>query len=157
MGESWNLDEAALVAWGESIGRSIRAPLVIALRGDLGAGKTTLARAIARGAGVPGPIPSPTYNLLFRYPADRGIDLVHIDLYRIEDEEEVWILGWSDLPAENEVVLIEWPERVEGLVPEPRWEVGLEEASDPGKRLVTVEVVGNPHSISLPGGVDAIG
>src|SRR5215217_5564372 len=110
------LSEAELEAWGERIGREAKPPLLLALRGDLGAGKTTLARAVARGAGVDGPVPSPTYNLLFRYDTPRGLVIVHLDLYRIENPDEVWELGWGDLPAEDELVLVEWPERAEALL-----------------------------------------
>jgi tRNA threonylcarbamoyladenosine biosynthesis protein TsaE len=97
--DHYELDEAGVRAWGERIGREAGAPLVLALRGDLGAGKSTLARAVARGAGLDGPIPSPTYNLLFRYRTPRGPSLVHVDLYRLDDPEEVWELGWAELPA----------------------------------------------------------
>ncbi|HET7321712.1 MAG TPA: tRNA (adenosine(37)-N6)-threonylcarbamoyltransferase complex ATPase subunit type 1 TsaE [Longimicrobiaceae bacterium] len=145
------LTEPELQAWGESIGRSARAPLVLALRGDLGAGKSTLARAVARGAGVEGPIPSPTFNLLFRYSAADGREVAHLDLYRLEDAEEVWELGWAELPAENELVLIEWPERAEDLLPEPRWEVRLEEVSDPDRRRVEAHAVGDPNPLPAPG------
>src|SRR5690606_2895198 len=77
-----NLAEEDLLAWGEELGASIDSPAVLVLRGDLAAGKTTLARAIARGAGVRGTIPSPTYNLLFRYELPNGAAVVHVDLYR---------------------------------------------------------------------------
>jgi tRNA threonylcarbamoyladenosine biosynthesis protein TsaE len=149
--ESWTMDEDGLVAWGEALGRTARTPLVIALRGDLGAGKTTLARAIARGAGVSGPIPSPTYNLLFRYPGSPGVQVVHVDLYRLEDPDEVWALGWSELPADDEVVLIEWPERAERFVPAPRWDVRLTEPGDPALRRLAVTPVGDPPPLRLPG------
>ncbi|MEX2569772.1 MAG: tRNA (adenosine(37)-N6)-threonylcarbamoyltransferase complex ATPase subunit type 1 TsaE [Gemmatimonadota bacterium] len=160
------LTESDVTAWGEQIGRTAAVPLVIALRGDLGAGKTTLARAIARGAGISGPVPSPTYNLLIRYRGKRGVAVVHVDLYRLEDPEEVWELGWSELPEEDEMVLIEWPERAEGLLPEPRWEITLSEVEEgeageqPGPRAmiepralrrVEVRPVGEPPPIPLPG------
>jgi tRNA threonylcarbamoyladenosine biosynthesis protein TsaE len=144
------LDEAALRAWGERVGREARPPLVLALRGDLGAGKTTLARAIARGAGVEGPVPSPTYNLLFRYDTPRGLRLAHLDLYRLDDPGEVWELGWAELPDDDEVVMIEWPERAEALLPAPRWEVRLQEADRPDRRRLTLEPVGGPGRLPLP-------
>lgn len=144
------LDEPALVDWGTRIGETVGTPAVIALRGDLGAGKTTLARAVARGAGVVGRIPSPTFNLLFRYSGGRGVEVVHIDLYRLRDPEEVWALGWSELPGTDEIVLIEWPERAEELLPVPRWEVHLEEADDPERRRVRVERVGEPGELPSP-------
>lgn len=146
------LDETGLTRWGEEIGRQAVTPLVLTLRGDLGTGKTTLARAIARGAGVGGHVPSPTYNLLFRYPSTGGRTIVHLDLYRIEDEEEIWELGWSELPGEDEVVIVEWPERAETMLPEPRWEIELSESGDPNTRNVRVRPVGDPGHIPLPGG-----
>jgi tRNA threonylcarbamoyladenosine biosynthesis protein TsaE len=148
--ESPGLDEPSMIRWGEAIGRSAVAPLVLTLSGDLGAGKTTLARAIGRGAGVRGAMPSPTYNLLFRYPTDRGFNLVHIDLYRLDREDDVWELGWSELPAEDEIVLIEWPARAQGLLPSPRWDVVLTEADDPALRTVVLKAVGGPAPIVAP-------
>lgn len=143
------LDEDQLIAWGVRIGDGVEAPIVLDLRGDLGAGKTTLARAIAQGAGVTGTIPSPTYNLLFRYPATRGREVVHIDLYRLDDPEEVWVLGWSELPSDTGIVLIEWGERAEELMPEPRWQVRLTEGSDAEHRGVQVEAIGSPPPLPL--------
>jgi tRNA threonylcarbamoyladenosine biosynthesis protein TsaE len=148
----WLLSEEELVGWGERVGATATAPLVIALRGDLGAGKTTLARAIARGAGVAGPIPSPTYNLLFRYPAARGVDVVHLDLYRLAAADEVWALGWSELPGEDDLLLVEWPERAEHLLPRPRWEVHLAAADDPGVREMTWRRVGDAPPLEPPVG-----
>lgn len=146
------LTEDEMERWGERVGREAPVPLVLALRGDLGAGKSTLARAVARGAGVEGPVPSPTFNLLFRYETPRGVSLAHLDLYRLEDPEEVWALGWADLPEEREMVLIEWPERAERLLPEPRWEVELAEVEDPERRRVAVSPVGGPPPLPpLPG------
>ena len=138
------LTEEEMEAWGRRVGREAAPPLVLALRGDLGAGKSTLARAIARGAGIEGPVPSPTFNLLFRYEAPRGVRVAHLDLYRLERPEEVWELGWAELPAPDELALIEWPERAEGLLPEPRWEVEIEESVDPDRRLLSVRPVGAP-------------
>jgi tRNA threonylcarbamoyl adenosine modification protein YjeE len=138
------LTEDELARWGRRIGAEARTPLVLALRGDLGAGKSTLARAVAHGAGVQGDVPSPTFNLVFRYDTPRGIQLQHLDLYRLERPEEVWELGWAELGAEGELVLIEWPQRAEALLPVPRWEVELEEEADPAVRRVAVRPVGEP-------------
>ncbi len=120
------LTEPMLEAWGERIGMSVGVPIFLALRGQLGAGKSVLARAVARGAGVSGHMPSPTFNLLYRYHAARGIDVVHLDLYRLDDPSEVWELGWAELGAGEEIVLVEWPERAEALLPPDRWDVWLE-------------------------------
>ena len=138
------LSETEMEAWGECVGREPALPLVLALHGDLGAGKSTLARAIARGFGIEGPVPSPTFNLLFRYDGPRGDTLAHLDLYRLEDPEEVWELGWADLPGERELVLIEWPERAESLLPRPRWRIDIQEVDDPARRRLSLRAVGDP-------------
>lgn len=138
------LSEQALQEWGGRIGAEVRTPLVLCLRGDLGAGKSTLARAIAHGAGVEGDVPSPTYNLLFRYDLPAGGTLWHLDLYRLEDEEEVWELGWAELGGAGDLVLIEWPERAERLLPPVRWEIELTEEAGPAVRAVAARAVGDP-------------
>ena len=138
------LTEGDLVRWGERIGREVPAPLFLALRGPLGAGKSVLARAVARGAGVEGPLPSPTFNLVFRYEAPAA-EVVHLDLYRIRDPGELRELGWDELGTGSEIVLVEWPERAGDQLPEDRWEVELrvpEGSSD--RRTVTVRKVGDP-------------
>jgi tRNA threonylcarbamoyl adenosine modification protein YjeE len=138
------LSEEEMRAWGERIGGEARTPLVIALRGDLGAGKSTLARAVAHGAGVVGDVPSPTFNLVYRYPTPRGVQVAHLDLYRLEDPSEVWELGWDELGAPDDLVLIEWPQRAETLLPSPRWEVEIVDFGDPSVRRVRAHPVGDP-------------
>jgi tRNA threonylcarbamoyl adenosine modification protein YjeE len=123
---------------------------VLALRGELGAGKSVFARAIARGAGVTGGIPSPTFNLLFRYETPRGVTVSHLDLYRLEDREEVWELGWRELGDGNEIVLIEWPQRAEELLPGRRWDIRIEAGSSDDTRIVTAEPANAPHPLPPP-------
>ena len=137
--DSATLAQPDLEAWGRAVGRgavagSVPLPLVLALRGPLGAGKSVLARAIARAAGVTSAMPSPTYNLLFTYAADAGLRVHHLDLYRLEDPDDVWELGWQELGEGEQIVLIEWPERAESLLPPDRWDVRLDfvPARDPG-------------------------
>lgn len=126
-------------------------PLFVALRGDLGAGKSVLARAIARGAGVTAPMPSPTFNLLYRYDAPRdNAEVYHLDLYRLEVPEEVWELGWRELGIDGQIVLVEWPERAEALLPEPRWEITLTEADDPLLRRVECKAFGPVTALPQP-------
>ena len=128
----------------------MRTPVILALRGQLGAGKSVLARALARGAGVQGAMPSPTFNLLFRYESPRGLTISHLDLYRLEDPEEVWELGWRELGDGNEIVLIEWPERAEHLLPHRRWDVYLEPGNADNTRLLTAHPNDNPPSLPQP-------
>lgn len=143
--------EAELVAWGRRIGREVETPVVVGLRGPLGAGKSVLARAVARGAGVRSPLPSPSFNLLFRYHGRRGVDVVHVDLFRIENADEVWELGWGELGGPSELVLIEWPERAESLLPGDRWDVILSPPpGQPWLREVAVVRRGRPPELPLP-------
>src|SRR3989344_6375005 len=95
---------------------------VLGLRGDLGAGKTTLAQGIARELGVIEHVTSPTFILERIYklglPEAKWERLVHIDAYRLDDEKELKHLGWQALLADPaNLILIEWPERVEGSMP----------------------------------------
>lgn len=145
------LSERDLVEWGEKIGREVELPLFIGLQGQLGAGKSVLARAIAHGAGVEGAIPSPTFNLVFQYPARAGeASVIHMDLYRVRDPEELWELGWETLGSGPDLALVEWPERAGSYLPEDRWEIDLSVAEpDALHRIVQVHRVGNPPH--LPG------
>lgn len=143
------LTEAELEAWGRAIGSAVDPPLVLALRGELGAGKSVLARAVARGAGVAGALPSPTFNLVYRYETARGVVVHHLDLYRLEDPEEVWELGWAELGEDRDVVLIEWPERAESLLPARRWDIYLE-IPEPGAAVRRVRAVRRGDAPPLP-------
>lgn len=139
------LTEAELVSWGKEIGRTVETPVFLALRGPLGAGKSVLARAIARGAGVVGPLPSPTFNLLFRYRSARAIEVVHVDLYRLNSPAELRELGWDELGEPGELVIVEWPERAAEQLPPDRWDVMLDHCpGEPGRRSVSVLRVGCP-------------
>ena len=139
-----------MVRWGKAIGAGARTPLFLLLRGPLGSGKSVLARSIAHGAGVEGAVPSPTFNLVFRYPSSRGVEIVHMDLFRLTDPDELGELGWQDLGGQDELVLVEWPDRAEGLLPEHRWEITLGPVSgDQQARTVSVSRFGVPQY--LPG------
>jgi tRNA threonylcarbamoyl adenosine modification protein YjeE len=144
------LSETELIRWGEQVGRQVSPPLFVGLRGGLGAGKSVLARAIARGAGVEETMPSPTFNLVFRYATPQGNGVVHMDLYRLRRSDELWELGWEELGAEDEIVLVEWPERAGELLPSDRWDVELSMPREGGDvREVRVTRVGDPPH--LPG------
>ncbi len=113
-------DLAAMAAFGTRIGSRLEAGDVIALEGQLGAGKTTLARAIIAGCGYRGEVPSPTFTLIETYdpPATR-LPLVHADFYRLDDPAEVRELGLADY-RDGAALIAEWPERGGGFGTEPQ-------------------------------------
>jgi tRNA threonylcarbamoyl adenosine modification protein YjeE len=121
---------------------------VIALGGPLGAGKSVLARAIGEGAGVVDAMPSPTFTLLQRYAASKNREVAHLDLYRLAAPDELWELGWMHIPGENDVVLVEWPERAGDLLPADYWRIDLHIPSgEPLLREVEIARVGDPSPL----------
>ena len=107
-------DADATAGFAERLATTAPVPAVVHLHGDLGAGKSTLARAWLRALGVQGAIRSPTYTLVERYPLSSG-EALHLDLYRIGDGAELEFLGLDDVDAA--LWLVEWPERGEGSLP----------------------------------------
>ena len=118
-------DEAATERLGGSLARHLRARDIVALQGGLGAGKTTLARAILRAASGDADlvVPSPTFTLVEVYDTPRG-PFWHFDLYRLEAPEQVFELGWEEARVDG-VALIEWAERLGPLLPADRLTVTL--------------------------------
>ena len=110
------LTEPALVAWGQEFGRAIRYPRLVALTGDLGAGKTTLVRAIARAQGALEPVTSQSYGIVREYVSPRG-NVFHLDLYRLAGPQDLPQIGWEDILRLKALVLVEWPERALGALP----------------------------------------
>jgi tRNA threonylcarbamoyladenosine biosynthesis protein TsaE len=109
-------DEAATLALGAHLSRSLAAPLLVYLQGDLGAGKTTLMRGLLRGLGYAGRVKSPTYTLLESYDLP-GFTLNHFDLYRLCDPREWLEAGFDELCGRDSVCVIEWPQRAAGALP----------------------------------------
>lgn len=111
--------EAAQEAFGARLSAALPGgAMVVFLEGNLGAGKTTLVRGILRGFGYRGGVKSPTYTLMEPYEIG-GRRCAHLDLYRLGDPEELEFLGLRDLLGEEQLVLIEWPERGAGVLPAP--------------------------------------
>lgn len=130
-------DEAATEQLGATLAARLKPGDVVALKGDLGAGKTTLARAIIRAAaGDPDLIvPSPTFTLVETYDTPSGT-YWHFDLYRLETPEQVFELGWEEALADG-IVLLEWPERLGALLPE-HLEIALEVDGNGRRALLDV-------------------
>ena len=117
-------DEAATLALGAALARAIEPGLVVYLRGELGAGKTTLVRGALRALGWQGPVKSPTYTLVEVYAVSR-LDLHHFDFYRFRDPRE-WIdAGFRESFNGLTTSLIEWPEKAAGLLPPADLEIAL--------------------------------
>lgn len=120
------LDEAQMQDWAERLADALPAGAVLALHGELGAGKTTLVRALCARRGVlePGDVTSPTFAILHEYPGKRGV-VLHADLYRLRSEGELDQLGWDELIAGADLVCVEWPERAADRLPSDRFELVL--------------------------------
>lgn len=110
--------EALGAALARAVPRVLNRACVLFLRGELGAGKTTLARGFLRGAGITGAVRSPTYQLMELYETT-GYDVVHLDLYRLGGAGDVDALGLRDFEHGGTVWLVEWPEKAEGALPAP--------------------------------------
>ncbi len=100
----------------QDIARRLKAPAWVYLTGDLGAGKTTFAQHLIAALGYPDTVKSPTYALMEHYQTP-AFPVLHMDLYRLSDPEELHFLGLDDALADNPVVLVEWPERGAGVLP----------------------------------------
>ena len=124
-------DAAATEHLGARLAGHLPAQAVVELHGDLGAGKSTLARALLRALGVTGTIRSPTYTLVEQYPLATGGMALHLDLYRIGDPGELEFLGLD--AGEIRLWLVEWPERGRGGLPQPDLRIELDVAGD-GRR-----------------------
>jgi tRNA threonylcarbamoyladenosine biosynthesis protein TsaE len=125
-----------LVAWGERFGRAARPPLVVAISGDLGAGKTTLVQAICHGFGVRGEVTSPTYAIVHEYVGALG-PVYHLDLYRLANEDELTNVGWDDIVGAHALVLVEWAERAGARLPVAHGPLETEYVTgDPARRLL---------------------
>ena len=109
-------DPAATQSLGARLAASLGNPAVVYLRGDLGAGKSALARAMLLALGAPGPIKSPTYTLVERHRLAQG-EAAHLDLYRIAQAAELEFLGLQEALPDLQLVLVEWPERGLGALP----------------------------------------
>jgi tRNA threonylcarbamoyladenosine biosynthesis protein TsaE len=135
----WNagaLDEAEMRALARRLATGAREGGMIHLEGDLGAGKTTFARALLTSLGVGERVKSPTYSLIETYRVD-DLDAHHLDLYRIADAGELEWLGLADLWTTAALVLVEWPERGRGALPAPDLVLHLRHAGD--RREVSAE------------------
>lgn len=120
---------------GREIGARLKAPVLVLLSGDLGAGKTTLTKGIASGLGAANQddVTSPTFTLVHRY--DGRARVYHVDLYRIGDFHDLETLGLEDIFAEKAVVIVEWPDKLTLRTDWPTVRIRLEHVSEDSRRI----------------------
>lgn len=157
MTEQWLPDPEAQIAFGMRLAGLLPPGLVVYLDGDLGTGKTTLARGVLAGLGHRGAVRSPTYTLLEPYELGER-RLYHLDLYRLGDPQELEYLGLRDLLAQDAVWIVEWPERGFGVLPSPDLQVDIRYAASGRRlRLSARTPVGQSVIDALKGGAGADG
>ena len=124
------------VARGREIGAELKPPVLVLLSGDLGAGKTTLTKGIASGAGAAreDDVTSPTFTLVHKYQGTKRV--YHVDLYRVGDFHDLETLGLEDIFSENSIVIVEWPDRLRLRTDWPVLRIGLEHVSEDVRRIV---------------------
>lgn len=130
------LTESELRDWGERLGRQLTPPSIVTLTGELGAGKTTLVRAICAGYGVPEEVTSPTFAIVHQYESPKS-PVFHVDLYRLDGSRDLQNIGWDEIVSAQALVLIEWPERAGALVPPEHLPIELRHVEgDPDRRVL---------------------
>jgi len=125
--------EAETIREGENLGRTLESGAIVALYGDLGAGKTAFTRGLAAGLGIHMSVSSPTFTIVNEYPGD--IPLFHFDMYRLENENELFDIGWDDYLVRGGVCAVEWSEKVPGAFSPDTIVVGIENLGNDTRRL----------------------
>lgn len=129
--------EEETVALGEALGRLLRPGDALALRGELGAGKTRFVRGVATGMGHdPDAVSSPTFVLVNEYESRGAAPLVHVDAYRLRSAADLDAIGWDRLMDGSCVVAVEWSERIAGALPDSRLDVSFAHEGEGERRIV---------------------
>ena len=123
-------------AIGEAFGRSVKDGTVVAMYGDLGAGKTAFVRGMARGMGISERVSSPTFTIVNEYLGERT--LIHFDMYRLGSADELFDIGWEDYLARGAVCAVEWSENVEEAFYGDEVRLTIEKTSDTSRKI-TIE------------------
>ncbi len=129
---------------GVRVGELLQPGDFICLSGDLGSGKTTLVQGIARGWGSLDPVTSPSYVLINQYRRADSAHLYHLDAFRLSGAAEVEAMGFDELLDADGPVIIEWPERISGVLPEERWWVQLHWVNE-SRRNIRIDAAGSRY------------
>ncbi len=130
-------DQEATERFGAALAARLAAGDVVALTGDLGAGKTTLTKAVARGLGVTETLTSPTFTIVQEYESGR-LPLYHFDVYRVHDEDELFEIGFDDYLNAGGICLIEWADLIEELLPERTIRIALSYGKSENERICEI-------------------
>lgn len=115
------------------VAAELKAGDVVCLEGDLGAGKTTFTQGLAAALGAPGRVNSPTFCIVQEHGR-----LVHMDLYRLKDEDDVISTGWEDYLADGAILVVEWPDRAGTLIPKTALRIRFELTSEEERRIISI-------------------
>ncbi len=131
--------EAETLALAESFANRLSGGEVICLRGDLGAGKTVFSKGLCKALGVTEHVSSPTFCLVNEYQGE-NFPIYHFDLYRIEDIDELYEIGFSEFTGGEGIAIIEWPQRAEEMLPKKRMEVNIDRAGEDRRKITIKEL-----------------
>jgi len=135
---------------GQIIGKKLSGGTIVCLMGELGAGKTVLAKGLGQGLGIKEEITSPTFTLIQEYrPEENNLTFVHMDLYRLQYPEEAEVIGVTDYFRDDCICLIEWPEIINGLLPEDRIEISIGGSGDLS-RTIRIRSAEADNQLNLP-------
>lgn len=130
-------------SFGEKLGSMLKGGEVITLNGDLGAGKTELSKAIAKGLGIEDHITSPTFTIVNEY--EGRLKLFHFDVYRLSSAEEMYELGYEEYFYSDGVSLIEWAELIREVLPEERLEIFIFQTERENERELELRAIGERY------------
>ena len=119
---------------GEQFSAGLRGGSVVAMFGDLGAGKTAFVRGMARGLGLDASVSSPTFTIVNEYPGER--ELIHFDMYRLSGADELFDIGWEDYLNRGAICAVEWSENVEDAFFGDEIRVTIEKTGDSSRRIM---------------------
>lgn len=128
------------IEFGKSVARAVEKGAVISLVGDLGAGKTTFTKGVARGLGIMDNVTSPTFTILNEYAGEEK-KLYHFDFYRIEDPDELVELGFEDyFPSTDGLTIVEWVEKAPCVLPKKFYQITFKKIDDDKRKIVFEEI-----------------